>query len=1141
MPVLHLHGPPAVTRDDGRRVALAAREAALLAWLHLAGPTARARLAGRLWPAGGEAKARANLRQTLLRLKRDAGDLLAESDGVLALAPATRVAEPGTGPGQERLLGPHEFDDAPELAEWLQARREAGTRERRRLALAAAQARLAAGRSGEALALAEALLAEDDTREEAHRIRMQALLQRGDRAAAVAAWDDCRLALRAAFGIAPSETTNELGRRILAVEAAPPGSGATSSSPTGPAGPDTLPPALLHPPARAGQDAAWATLQRALDERRPLVLHGAAGSGKSRLLAEALAGRAALVVTARPGDPVLPGALVARLVAALLATWQPQLDRRTQGALQLLLPRTPAADGVAPRGAVSAVLNATARAADHQRALQAVQQLLQACAARGLQVLAVDDLQFADTLSLDVLSLLVAAGSGPHEPAPVLPLLACRVEPLRAEVQAVLDLQAGRPGAVSLTLPALDEAAVLALLQALPLHQAGVAPPALPALAQALRRQLGGNPAQLLEALRTLWHDGLRHWQPGQPLHTPPSLVDSVRQRLTRLSAEALQLAQLAAVAQGDFSLGLAAAALGRAPLALAPLFAELDAAQVLQGLRFGHDLVAEAVLQALPVPLHTELHRLVADLLAAQQAAPARVAAHLVAAGEQARALPWQMQAGAEARDRWRLAEAQASFTAALDALAVQDPALARRDALRAGHHAARCALWRSRPDEAQALLARVAPLAQGAAERVLCGTIGVTLAINTRRVDAAVSGARALADDLLAAMPQLPPGDIHAALRALTAALPMGHEDALALRTLDAAQAHLAAAAPGELAAVEAARGSLLLRVDREQDAVPALQRALAPTGPGAAPSPALPHVALGGDLMRALQTLGRADEALAAGEAALAAALDGGFGAGFEFDLRGQIAVLLLALGRPQAAAAQQQAAEAAFARSGRNPDDVMLRATVHVMAGRLVPARQLLANGATLPSGTVPVLPRWQLRTQARLAEAAGQDSRPWHAQLLALPHPSLADTLAAAMAGPTPALDPVQAWLAASRAAGWRPRERVALVLAARAALQAGQVQQAAEWAQASLALADAVDPWLDDTARRWCDAADVLLAVGTPEATAAAQAALAAGRRWVQAGLVRGLPADAAQAWRTGSVWHRRLLGLAPVTAAARA
>ena len=66
---LRLHGPPVVEADGALRIPLSAREAALLAWLHLEGPASRARLAGLLWPAGTEAQARANLRQLLAPCK----------------------------------------------------------------------------------------------------------------------------------------------------------------------------------------------------------------------------------------------------------------------------------------------------------------------------------------------------------------------------------------------------------------------------------------------------------------------------------------------------------------------------------------------------------------------------------------------------------------------------------------------------------------------------------------------------------------------------------------------------------------------------------------------------------------------------------------------------------------------------------------------------------------------------------------------------------------------------------------------------------------------------------------------------------------------------------------------------------------
>ena len=114
---MRLHGSPCIEREGAAPLLLSAREAALLAWLHLEGPTPRAPLAGRLWPGGDEAKARANLRQLLLRLRRAAGEVLVEHGGLLRLAAGVRVLEPGG-----RLLGPLEFDDAPEFATWLARR-----------------------------------------------------------------------------------------------------------------------------------------------------------------------------------------------------------------------------------------------------------------------------------------------------------------------------------------------------------------------------------------------------------------------------------------------------------------------------------------------------------------------------------------------------------------------------------------------------------------------------------------------------------------------------------------------------------------------------------------------------------------------------------------------------------------------------------------------------------------------------------------------------------------------------------------------------------------------------------------------------------------------------------------------------------
>ena len=148
MPTVHLFGIPRIASPGRADLPLSAREAGLLAWLHLEGPSPRARIAGLLWPGGDESQARANLRQTLVRLKRSAGELLEESAGVMRLA-ADVVVRPAeaddSSPAASRLLGPLEFDDAPEFADWLQTRRDAAERERRRQHLAAARQHLEAG------------------------------------------------------------------------------------------------------------------------------------------------------------------------------------------------------------------------------------------------------------------------------------------------------------------------------------------------------------------------------------------------------------------------------------------------------------------------------------------------------------------------------------------------------------------------------------------------------------------------------------------------------------------------------------------------------------------------------------------------------------------------------------------------------------------------------------------------------------------------------------------------------------------------------------------------------------------------------------------------------------------------------------
>jgi hypothetical protein len=72
-----------------------------------------------------------------------------------------------------------------------------------------------------------------------------------------------------------------------------------------------------------------------------------------------------------------------------------------------------------------------------------------------------------------------------------------------------------------------------------------------------------------------------------------------------------------------------------------------------------------------------------------------------------------------------------------------------------------------------------------------------------------------------------------------------------------------------------------------------------------------------------------------------------------------------------------------------------------------------------------------------------------------------------------------------------------------------------------------LALADAIDPWFDDTARRWADAGELLAACGDEEGAAAV---VKLGASWVHAAAKTLSDPLHARAW-LGHAVHRRLVG----------
>ncbi|MCX8006137.1 MAG: hypothetical protein N2688_14475, partial [Burkholderiaceae bacterium] len=113
----------------------------------------------------------------------------------------------------------------------------------------------------------------------------------------------------------------------------------------------------------------------------------------------------------------------------------------------------------------------------------------------------------------------------------------------------------------------------------------------------------------------------------------------------------------------------LAAHVLGARPLDLADAWAELERAQVFRDGAFAHDLIHAAALASVPPPIARELHREIADYLGARNAAPARLAEHWLAAGDDRRALESLLRAAEGAfRQTLRLTEAARLYERAVE-----------------------------------------------------------------------------------------------------------------------------------------------------------------------------------------------------------------------------------------------------------------------------------------------------------------------------------------------------------------------------------------------------------------------------------------------------------------------------------------
>ena len=319
-----------------------------------------------------------------------------------------------------------------------------------------------------------------------------------------------------------------------------------------------------------------------------VVVEGAAGIGKSRLLAEARsrAAAAGFLVAAGGADELDQVTPWAPLLGALGSSEPPVLASGELGSLRSL--------------------------SDQRLAvIERMQADLERAASSRRVLIILDDLQWADTATL------LALGSLPLSlfSYPVGWLLALRPLPASAALDGLLDRLA-EVGGARLHLGPLPMADAVALAR-----DTGVAG----SDADLGKRIAGadGNPFYVLELLKAGPRTGLAE-----------GAVRTVARHLRSLSDGARRLLQVASVLGREFSVAEVAVLTGQPSSLLLGAVEEALRAEMLvevpAGLAFRHDLVREAVYDSLPASARAALHRDAADALRRTGASAVRVAGQL-------------------------------------------------------------------------------------------------------------------------------------------------------------------------------------------------------------------------------------------------------------------------------------------------------------------------------------------------------------------------------------------------------------------------------------------------------------------------------------------------------------------------------
>ena len=679
----------------GAPVTLPTRKAqALLAYLAVrpAQAYARDKLTSLLWGDRGDVQARDSLRHTLVALRKILPERPTSLTGdrrAVALDPAAvdvdvvrfeTLVKSASAKDLAEAAETYQGDflegfvlREPPFEEWLVAERE----RLRELALGALRRLLdlhvEAGASEPAIRTALRLLVLDATQETAHRALMRLYVHQGRRAAALRQYQTCVGVLQRELGTEPEPATRDLYQGIVQRREAAP-SGKVRLEPPRKAPRPTRPESVTAETPLIGRDSELATLRNAMTEAewghgRVAAVIGEAGVGKTRLLSEVAAeasARGSRVLFGRSYESaqILPfgpwvdafraGGLIVDdvVVGGLSSVWRAELTRLFP---ELGVPELPAPSD------------------DYLRLFESVASLVAHVASMQPLALMLEDLHWADEMSLRLLSFL---GRRVHA-WPVLVVVTAREEEL-VDVEglrrALTELR-GQAHVTEVVLSPLSRDETGRLVRHL--TAAGREARAVARLEEQAWAASEGNAFVVVETVRAL-REGTRLEEPAR-LTLPERVREVVVRRVERVSDRGRQLLSLAAVIGRAFDFALLQRASGLTDRDAAEAVEELVRRRMLHGVDdgfdFTHDRIREVVYGALLPPRRKLLHGDVAAALEALTAGAldppaAALGLHYRHAEVRDKAVFYLRQAGLRAAARSALQDARSSFERALDVL---------------------------------------------------------------------------------------------------------------------------------------------------------------------------------------------------------------------------------------------------------------------------------------------------------------------------------------------------------------------------------------------------------------------------------------------------------------------------------------